>query len=136
MLEADNGVRGRSPTPPPDGEASNDADTTALKKTPLPKTGHEHRSRNPLSRTASNSSQSSPVTSSPHSNYNPSPHRAVGGGRKSYSKLPMINAEDVHANENGMLRARTIEAINDIAPRKEGRTPVPFMYSQTHQPHL
>ena len=35
-----------------------------------------------------------------------------------------------------MLRARAIEAINDIAPRKQGRTPVPFMYWLTHAPQL
>ena len=35
-----------------------------------------------------------------------------------------------------MLRARSIEAINDIRPRTHGRTPLPFMYWKTHQPHL
>jgi hypothetical protein len=128
--------RSRSPTTTPDSHDSNDDIDTALKKKIAAKAVHEHRSRNPLSRTGSHSSQSSSVTSSPHSNYNPSPHRAVGAGRKSYSKLPLITAEDVAGNEKGILRARTILAINDIAPRKAGKTPVPFMYWQTHQPHL
>ena len=39
-------------------------------------------------------------------------------------------------NEKGMLRARTIEAINDIAPRTHGRTPKPFMYWLTNAPQL
>ena len=39
LLEADNGVSGISPTSSRDGQESNDEDTSALKKTPLPKPG-------------------------------------------------------------------------------------------------
>lgn len=35
-----------------------------------------------------------------------------------------------------MLNARVVEATNDIWPRQNGPTPVPFMYWQTHLPTL
>jgi hypothetical protein len=123
---------------------------SASKKTPLPVGDHKsQRSRHVLCRTGSISSENaSSVNDSPHSNLDPSPHRSIGSGRKSYpppSKVPLKTADGgggergpvlSNDNEPGMLRARTIEAINDIAPSMQGRTPVPFMYWQTHLPHL
>ena len=58
---------------------------SASKKTPIKGRAHKDQvSRNPLCRTGSMSSDNaSSVNDSPHSYLDPSPHRAVGGGRKS-----------------------------------------------------
>ena len=137
LLAADNQPGTKSPTASRGTDDSSDEDPpakkstpstiSASKNTPLPERGNKQRSGNPLCRTGSNSSESaSSVNDSPHSNLDPSPHRAVGGGRKSYpppSKVPLNTPEAFNDNEKGMLRARAIEATNDIAPSTNGRTP-------------
>jgi hypothetical protein len=117
---------------------------SATNKTTLADRHKEQRSPHSLTRTGSNSSDNaSSVNGSPRTYLDPSPHRAVGSGRKSYpapSKVPLTTPDGgggaFNDNESGMLRARTIEAINDITPRTHGRTPLPFMYWKTHLPHL
>ena len=152
LLEEDKNLRSEHSDSDEDPTTKNTTPSTlsASKKTPLPVGDHKsQRSRHVLSRTGSISSENaSSVNDSPHSNLDPSPHRSIGSGRKSYpppSKVPLKTADGgggergpvlSNDNEPGMLRARTIEAINDIAPSMQGRTPVPFMYWQTHLPHL
>jgi hypothetical protein len=52
------------------------------------------------------------------------------------SEDPTHSGKDDNKTEERMLKARTVEAINDIEPRTEGPTPVPFVYWRTHLPHL
>jgi hypothetical protein len=115
--------------------------SSAAKKKTLTERGIQPTSGQPLHRTGSNSSDNaSSANKSPPFDYDPSPRRAVGGGRKSlpYAALPdgPTHYGPGNKTEERMLKARTVEAINDIQPRPDGSTPVPFMYWRTHLPHL
>jgi hypothetical protein len=122
-------------------QKSTSSTSSAAKKQTQTERGIKQRSGQPLHRTGSNSSENaSSANKSPPFDYDPSPRRAVGGGRKSLPNGalpdgPTHSGQD-NKTEERMLKARTVEAINDIEPRPEGSTPVPFMYWRTHLPHL